>query len=481
MSEENFGWFWDKALLDQQSVIGSMLIDDRCVPLVLSKMRPEDFTDGTCRATFRAIQKLTLTGRPLDLVTLVDEMAGQNGYVKWAKGVMETTPTAANVESYIGGAKESAQVYQIREQMARGLDTFDLDSLAALVRKMSGLLSAASRMPRMTGAELAADFLDRMKAKEKPEYIPWGIPSADRMAYAELGDMILLGGYASAGKTLLSILMALGQAKRYKVGYYTLETQPRKMADRMFAHLAKVPLDKIKTRDFGGDDWSRIAQATSSYAVNCPFDIIRAAGSTVDDITTDAVAHGYQIVYVDYLQLIEAPGIRPGDRYATVTAVSRGLKLFAQSTGTAVVALAQLSRPDKVGKDKKPVPPSMASFRESGQIEQDADLAFLLWSAEQENNQARRVLKLAKNKEGRKFRVELDFDGATQTMTEVEPDSRTVAAQYSASGRKIKQRNHARGQLTFEELPEGKEDNPFEQDRQDAQAGGHPPAGGKPA
>ena len=89
--------------------------------------------------------------------------------------------------------------------------------------------------------------------------------------------------------------------------------------------------------------------------------------------------------------------------------------------------------------------------------------------------------KLAKNKEGRKFRVELDFDGATQTMTEVEPDSRTVAAQYSASGRKIKQRNHARGQLTFEELPEGKEDNPFEQDRQDAQAGGHPPAGGKPA
>ncbi len=475
-----------EAILDagaeaQQSVIGSMLIDDRCVPLVLSRMRPEDFGDGTCRATFRAIQQLTLSGRPVDPVTVVDEMAGKDGYVQWLRQVMELTPTAANVETYIDITKRSAQLYQLRSLADQMLATFDLDSAAAVVRKMSGLLSAVSRMPRMTGAELAADFLDRMKRKEKPEYVPWGIPSADRMAYAELGDMILLGGYASAGKTLLSILMALGQAKRYRVGYYTLETKPEKMADRIFAHLAKVPLDKIKTRDFGAGEWARIAQAASDYAVHCPFDIIRAAGSSVDDIAADAVGHGYQIVYVDYLQLIEAPGIRPGDRYATVTAVSRGLKLFAQSTGTAVVALAQLSRPDKVGKDKKPVPPSMASFRESGQIEQDADLAFLLWSAEQENNQARRVLKLAKNKEGRKFRVELDFDGATQTMTEVEPDPKTVAAQYSASGRKIKQRNHARGQLIFEELPEGKGDNPFEQDRQDAQAGGHPTAGGKPA
>ncbi|HIT31655.1 MAG TPA: hypothetical protein IAC25_02310 [Candidatus Enterenecus stercoripullorum] len=450
----------------QQSVIGSMLIDDRCVPVVLAKIRAEDFTDGTCRATFRAIQKLILSGRPVDPVTVVDEMAGKEGYVQWLRQVMELTPTAANVETYIDITKRSAQLYQLRSLADQMLATFDLDSAAALVRKMSGLLSSASRMPRMTGVELAADFLDRMKRTDKPEYIPWGIPSADRMAYAELGDMILLGGYASAGKTLLSILMALGQAKRYRVGYYTLETKPEKMADRIFAHLAKVPLDKIKTRDFGDGEWARIAQAASDYAVHCPFDIIRAAGSSVDDIAADAVGHGYQIVYVDYLQLIEAPGIRPGDRYATVTAVSRGLKLFAQSTGTAVVALAQLSRPDKVGKDKKPVPPSMASFRESGQIEQDADMAFLLWSAEQENNQARRVLKLAKNKEGRKFRVELDFDGATQTMTEVESEGRQVAAKFSANGRAIQQRNRAKAkQMTFEELSAGEGDNPFENER----------------
>lgn len=453
----------DNSLDAQQSVIGSMLLDDRCVPLVLSRMRAEDFVDGTCRATFRAVQKLALSGRPVDPVTVVDEMSGKEGYVQWVQSVMELTPTAANVETYIDITRRGAQLYQLRSLADQVLATFDLDSAAALVRKMSGLLSASSRMPRMTGAELAADFLERMKGPKKPEYIPWGIPSADRMAYAELGDLILLGGYASAGKTLLSILMALGQAKRYRVGYYTLETKPEKMADRIFAHLAGVPMDKIKTRDFGEGDWARIAQAASDYATRCPFDIIRAAGSNVDDIAADAVARGYQIVYVDYLQLIEAPGIRPGDRYATVTAVSRGLKLFAQSTGTAVVALAQLSRPDKVGRDKRPVPPSMASFRESGQIEQDADLAFLLWSSEQENNQARRVLKLAKNKEGRKFRVELDFDGATQTMTEVIPDTLPVAAKCADVGRAAKRKNRAmRDQQTFDELPTDT-DNPFEE------------------
>ena len=180
----------DTGLEAQQSVIGSMLIDDRCVPLVLSRLRPDDFVDGTCRATFRAIQQLTMSGRPVDPVTVVDEMSGKDGYVQWLRQVMELTPTAANVETYIDIARRSAQVYQLRVLADQLLATLDLDSAAALVRKMSGLLSAASRMPRMTGAELAADFLDRMKAKEKPEYIPWGIPSADRMAYAELGDMI---------------------------------------------------------------------------------------------------------------------------------------------------------------------------------------------------------------------------------------------------------------------------------------------------
>lgn len=447
----------------QMSVIGSMLIDDRCIPVVLGQLRAEDFTDGVCRNTFRAIKKLALAGKPVDPVTVVDAMQGGERYEQWIREVMEITPTAANVEAYADIVRRAAALYDLRAEADKLLMCGDLDEAVAVVRKMSGRLSATSRMPRMTAEELAKDFLARMRSTEKPEYLPWGLPTADRTVYAELGDMILLGGYPSAGKTLLSIQMALAQAKRYKVGYYTLETQERKMADRLFCHLSKVPFDAIKTRSFGDSAWSRFAEATTNFTAQCPVDFIRAAGSMVDDIAADAIASGYQIIYIDYLQLLGAPGVKPGNDYARVSAVSRSLKLFAQNHNVAVVALAQLSRPQVVGKDKKQVPPNMASFRESGQIEQDADAAFLLWANDPNNNLSHRTLKLGKNKEGRKFSVELDFMGATQTMVETEQPSASAAQRYIDAGRAIKRQNHAnaQGQMSFRELSGEDKENPF--------------------
>lgn len=455
---------WLDGTLDaQQSVIGSMLIDDRCIPAVLNVLKPEDFTDGSCRNTYRAIRTLFLGGKPVDPVTVLDAMHGGEPYTRWLRYVMEITPTAANVEMYADIVRRGAVLYRLRESADKLLTCGDLDAAAALVRKMSGDLSATSRMPHMTAAELAADFLKRMSSSEKPKYLPWGIPTADKTVFAELGDVILLGGYPSAGKTLLSLQMAMAQAKRYKVGYYTLETQPEKMADRIFSNLTKIPLLKIKTRDFGQDDWTKFAAETSNFVANCPIDFCRAAGSTVDDIAADAVAHGFQIIYVDYLQLVEAPGIRPGERYAAVTAVSRSLKIFAQNHNVAVVALAQLTRPETVGKDKKQVPPSMHSFRESGQVEQDADAAFLLWPEDPNDNSSNRRLKLGKNKEGPKFSIELSFQGQTQAMTEIERPPASAAQQYIEAGRAIKRQNRAKAgdQVSFKELSGDDNENPF--------------------
>lgn len=453
------------SLSAQCSVIGSMLIDERCVGAVMAAMRPEDFTDGTCRSAFRAIGTLFREGRPVDPVTVLDALQSGPQMAQWVRDVMELTPTAANVEDYAEIVKGQTALFRLREQAGRLSMAVGLDEARQIVAEMSGLLTAASRVERMTAAELAADFIRRMTGKDKPEYLPWGIPSADRTVYAELGDLVLLGGYPSAGKTLLSLQMALTQAKRYKVGYYTLETRPEKMADRIFAHLAKVSLENIKKRNFPEKELEKIAQAAGYFAGDAPVDFIQAAGLSVDDIAADAVSRGYQIIYVDYLQLIEAPGVRPGDRYAAVTTISRGLKVFAQRHKVAVVALAQLSRPEKTGREQKPVPPSMQSFRESGQIEQDADAAFLLWAEDPNDNESNRILKLGKNKEGRKFKATLRFDGATQTMAELaEPEwNRSVSSELAAAGRAAKQANRAmaRQQVKFTDLGRGGE-NPFE-------------------
>ena len=449
------------------SIIGSMLIDERCIPLVLREMKPTDFIDGTCRATYQAIQRLVLNGRPTDPVTVKAEMQGGETYARWMADAMHLTPTAANVSAYIPIAKRGAAVQRLRGLAQDISENRDYDDIQRNVHDMVSVLAASDKLPRKTAAELAADFIERIKAETKPEYLPWGIPAADKSIYAELGDMILIGGYASSGKTLLSILMALAQAKRYKVGYYSLETQPEKMADRIFAHLASISMSAIKTRDFSDKDWANMAEATTRFVSDCPITIIQAAGASVDEIAADAIANQFQVIYIDYLQLVEAPGIRAGDRYAAVTAVSRALKIFAQRNKIAVVALAQLSRPETVkkGGEAKPVPPSMHSFRESGQIEQDADAAFLLWPENPNDNQSNRILKLGKNKEGTKFSVRLAFNGATQTMVEMAPLQ--TSAHYAAIGRSVKQHNREEARQKLAETREVDaqlriDDNPFE-------------------
>lgn len=460
----------DRYTFAQQTVISSMLLDDRCVPLVLSKLTQDDFLDPTCRNFFRAIGELAREGRSIDPVPVMGRLKAGDDYVSWCAEVMQITPTAANVGEYIPEVLEGAMMRRFWALCAQGASCADTEQAAEIIRRMSSNLSATDRMPRMTGPELAKNFLDRMNQTEKPKYLPWGFPLADRNTYAELGDMILLGGYASSGKTLLSLLMAMVQAKAgYKVGYYSLETKPEKLADRIFASLSRAPLDKIKTRNFVEDDWRRFTEAANYFASQCPFDIMRAAGSTVDDITADAIGQGYQVIYVDYVQLLRAPGGREMSDYSRVSAVSQSLKGFSQSTNTAVVALAQLTRPpsgeSKKQGDERPSMPTMHSFKESGQLEQDADVAFLVFPFDKEDNESKRVFKIAKNKEGRRPPpVYLVFHGDTQTMVELEPEpDYSVAQQMSDIGNAAKQANRAAArQLSFQELKDGDEDNPFE-------------------
>lgn len=450
----------DLAIFAQQSVIGSMLIDERCVPLVFQKLRPEDFTEPTCRTICHAIHTVFLEGKVPDPVAVVGAIKGGDNYVPWMRQVMEITPTAANVGEYIGQVREASMMYRFRELCMTGMECLDTTEAAELSRKMSLVLSSSDRMPRMTGPELAANFLERMNSKDKPKYLPWGIPTADRATYAELGDMILLGGYASSGKTLLSILMAMAQAKAgYKVGYYSLETKPEKMADRMFSSLARVPMGQIKSRTFSAYEWEKFAEASNCVATVCPFDVIRASGSTVDDITADALGHGYQVIYVDYVQQLTVAGMRTDNPRIVVTEVSQRLKRFAQSTGTAVVALAQLSRPDKEGKSGDYIAPTLHSFKESGQLEQDADVAFLVWPTDPNNNRSNRMFKIGKNKEGSRESVELAFYGDTQTMVELVPEpDYSVAAELNAQGRAIKQANRAKA---YQEVKVKDKDLPF--------------------
>lgn len=446
----------------EQSVIGSMLIDDKCVKAVMAELPAADFADGPCRNTYQAIRKLSMEGKAVDPVLVQEAVGGGQDWSKWAASLMEATPTAANVMEYVRIVKECAQYRRLREGASKVLETSTLADARQAAQALSAAAVGQEVRTGSTASELAAAFWERLKAP-KPDYIPWGIETADDKVCAQLGDMILLGGYPSAGKTLLSLQFALLQAQKgYKIGYYSLETTDVKVTDRIMSHLSGVMLSLIKDRKLSELELRSLATATAAFA-SLSFEVIEAAGWTADDITAHSISRGYQIIYIDYLQLVEGQEPRAYDR---VSATSRKLKIFAPRHKVAVVALAQLSRPDKVNKKDGTqvlIPPTMQSFKESGQMEQDADAAFLLWESVPDDYRSPRKFKLGKNKEGERFTTMLAFDGARQRMTELEDEEDQSVVRERAQKAAASAKSQGE-QLSFSEL-ETEDPNPFTSDK----------------
>ena len=217
-------------------------------------------------------------------------------------------------------------------------------------------------------------------------------------------------------------------------------------------------------------DWASFGEAAQRFTSECPIEFIRATGSAAEDIADDAIGHGYQVIYLDYVQLLSSPNDRNSSEYEKVTRNSQTLKRFAQSQGVATVELAQLHRPETSGKDRKLVPPDMHSFKESGQLEQDADIALLLWPSDRNDNTSNRRLKIGKNKEGGRAIVDLRFQPGIQTMTELideDDPGHTVQRDLIDRGRHVKAENRRKaqqpmeGQQQFSEADIPDEDNPF--------------------
>ena len=434
------------------AVIGDLLLMDDCGPL-LEELREDLFGGEPWISLYRGIRDQYGGTGKIDILLLRDRL-GDSGHEQLVRA-METTPSAANWKGHAAALREAKR---IRDLQALGLavcNSFDGEEIGRTVGQMNDLLTPPQGTRILSAAEGAVQFYGRQK-EVKPEYLSFGLPELDRHLFAEKGDFIVVGGYPSAGKTLLCLQFAVGFARKYRVGFFSLETHPQKLVDRLMAHLSGVELPKIKRREIGKEDVGKLTSAAGELS-KLSLDFIAAAGMTVYDIRTITQSKRYEIIFVDYLQLVSDPA---SNRYEAVTAISQGLHTMAQAGGVSVIALAQLRRPEKErGKLK---PPTMADFRESGQIEQDADVALLMWVSDPDDNRSSRVLKIAKNKEGERSRMELDFDGATQTLR---PHQETRGEHYTRINREIREAGKGApppGQISFKEVEEDeKEELPF--------------------
>ena len=407
-------------LIDAQAaVLGSMLIDSSCIADVLAKVNAQMFVSSTYRTIYGAIRDLFHAAKPVDLVTVgsqLRDVSGSSDYDKVLLQLAEMTPTSANAMAYVDVLRRDSVVYRLREIGRALTETEDLDTCEDLVSKANAAMSAKSGVEIWGPREIWDSFVRRHSGEKAVEYIDWGFSFINELVFTGRGDYCVLGGYSSAGKTSLGLSMALRMAQKYRVGFFSYETDKDKLSDRIMCARAMVDSDAIKRNALSEKDWQELAYAASKLS-DGELEIMQSSGFTPADIQSLAMSRHYDVVFIDYIQLIEPESRRGWSRPEEVGAISRSLQRMAHEQGITVVALSQLT-PESGG--KKNEAPTMYSLRESKQITQDADVIFLLYLEDSEDRNSRRVLKCDKNKDGRAgWYKKMVFRGNIQTFEPV--------------------------------------------------------------
>lgn len=388
----------------QKVLLGALLAQPDLAPYSLPDLDVEHFAPDV-QPVFAAVSGFWNSTGTLDAVQICErypdlKTAVMGCFDEWsAECVRATRP---NVEKWTQLVLEQAALTKFQSlafQAGSSLTTFA--DLPDLYSKMGEALTLDREDQDFKPiGELVDNYV--RKLNEKPKYIPSGIPVLDKHLHLSPGNLFIIGGRPSAGKTALSLQMACEQARRgFRVCYFSLETDPDTLTARIISNRLAVPLADVKSKTVPQSDLDSLTDLHK-----LPLFIRSASGKGTGWIKAQAQRMKAQVIFIDYLQLLAASKAK--DRYQQITSISIGLHELAQTTGILVVALAQLNR------NAAHASPSTADLKESGQLEQDAD-AILLLSDDGEEYQAI----LAKNKEGRVGEIPLTFDKPRQRFLAV--------------------------------------------------------------
>lgn len=388
----------------QKVLLGALLAQPDLAPYSLPDLDVEHFAPDV-QPVFAAVSGFWNSTGTLDAVQICErypdlKTAVMGCFDEWsAECVRATRP---NVEKWTQLVLEQAALTKFQSlafQAGSSLTTFA--DLPDLYSKMGEALTLDREEQDFKPiGELVDNYV--RKLNEKPKYIPSGIPVLDKHLHLAPGNLFIIGGRPSAGKTALSLQMACEQARRgLRVCYFSLETDPDTLTARIISNRLAVPLADVKSKTVPQSDLDSLADLHK-----LPLFIRSASGKGTGWIKAQAQRMKAQVIFIDYLQLLTASMAK--DRYQQITSISIALHELAQTTGILVVALAQLNR------NAAHASPSTADLKESGQLEQDAD-AILLLSADKEEYQAI----LAKNKEGKIGEIPLTFDKTRQRFLAV--------------------------------------------------------------
>ena len=441
---------WKRA---QESVIGALLIDpDYSAGLIFQRAKPSHFGETELRHVFEAARELWNENRQLDAVTILDRAGSE--YEQLLRDCMINTPTARNLPAWLEICQDSARLTAMQAEALAIVNADRADDAAAAWERMGTMLQDADQGEDLSLGELIGDYCDRMQDKRPVRYLNWGIESLDRDLYVSGGQFGVIAADSSVGKTALALQFAYHMAADgHRVGFFSLETPKENLEDRLLAQyqVAGIPLPSTKRKKLTDEDL-RAAGEAGMRSDQIYLRILRNY-ETLERIRAKTIQRRFDVIFIDYVQLIDAPG---RERWDIVTNISMGLHRMAQQLGITVIGLSQITPAVKGQKA-----PTKDDLRESRQLKQDADFILLLYPDTEEGvPPTARVLEIAKNKDGRCARLRMDFEPEhmtfkyhAKTMPEIWSEGRAVKAAQRA-------KKPNAGELV--ELPPGKGDDlPF--------------------
>jgi replicative DNA helicase len=433
----------------EQSVLGSLLIEANAWDQVADVLRPEDFYRPDHRLIFDAIGALTTGGKPCDVVTVSEhlERSGrleETGGLAYLGTLARDTPTAANVRAYAEIVRERSLLRRLIEvgtdiaasvfnnEGATARDLVDRAEQGVFEIAESGARGREGAVAVRTLLPAVIDQIDEWHTNpDKLRGLATGFADFDKLTGGlRPGDLVIVAGRPSMGKTSLAVNMAeyaaINPSIRASVAIFSMEMPSEQVITRMLSSVGSVPLGSLRSGRISDEDWVRITGATSQLSEAKIF-VDETPALTPTELRARSRRikreQGLGLIVVDYLQLMQVPGTKE-NRATEIAEISRGLKALAKELQVPVIALSQLNRSVEQREHKKPV---MSDLRESGSLEQDADMILLIYRDEVYNRDTTKKgiaeIDLAKHRNGEIGTFLLTFQGQYTRFVNYAPES----------------------------------------------------------
>lgn len=423
----------------EQSILGSIILDKDAIITVAETILPGDFYKEAHKIIYESMLKLNNNNEPIDLITLIEELRKEGhldsvGGISYLTSLSTIVPTTSNVKYYANIVKEKSVMRQLikasNEIINLGYDgSVDVEDILNTAEKKIFDISQEKASDDFQPINLVLqdtyDMIEKLYSdKTEVTGITTGFKDLNKKINGlQRTDLILVAARPAMGKTAFSLNLVQNAALKgdASVAVFSLEMSKEQLVQRMLSAQSNVELSKIKTGTLGESDWPRIIDAMAVLS-EAKIHIDDTPGIKISEIRSKCrklkIEKGLDFILIDYLQLMEGDG-KNENRQQEIAKISRSLKILAKELDCPVVALSQLSRSPELRKDHRPI---LSDLRESGSIEQDADIVMFLYRDEYYHDDSEKKnigeIIVAKNRHGETGTVELVWFGQVQKFAD---------------------------------------------------------------